>query len=261
MEEKPVRVTCPSLPKGWLREIVLRKSGVSAGRSDVYYYSPDGKKCRSKPQLEKELGGVDLTDFDFRSGTFCRRSKRQRSQPNFSRDLNGAIPNSPVRQSTKSFSKQPVSYYPGRQAKKQKVEPINSKIDKEKPKQLFWEKRIQGLTAVNAEDERKLDAFNLGKTFRVIGPGMDEKALVHALVTNIHTKSSIKGQSMSLVALEKHPEIWINVDQPPCAPFVITDADIKAQEERVSRQRQKLAEAIAEHKQLKYKSLFITARS
>jgi methyl-CpG-binding domain protein 2 len=39
MEEKPpVRKECSGLPKGWYREIVIRKGGVSAGRSDVYYY-------------------------------------------------------------------------------------------------------------------------------------------------------------------------------------------------------------------------------
>ena len=37
MEEKQ-RFECPNLPKGWMREIVMRKSGLSAGRSDVYYY-------------------------------------------------------------------------------------------------------------------------------------------------------------------------------------------------------------------------------
>ncbi|XP_061555445.1 methyl-CpG-binding domain protein 2 isoform X4 [Phycodurus eques] len=63
------RSDCPALPPGWKKEEVIRKSGLSAGKSDVYYYSPTGKKFRSKPQLSRYLGNsVDLACFDFRTG-------------------------------------------------------------------------------------------------------------------------------------------------------------------------------------------------
>uniref|UniRef100_A0A1E1WTQ7 MBD domain-containing protein n=1 Tax=Pectinophora gossypiella TaxID=13191 RepID=A0A1E1WTQ7_PECGO len=63
------RTDCPALPKGWQREEVLRKSGLSAGKVDVYYYSPTGKKFRSKAELVRYLGdSTDLSCFDFQQG-------------------------------------------------------------------------------------------------------------------------------------------------------------------------------------------------
>ena len=33
-----IRTPCEALPTGWSKEIVTRRSGLSAGKSDVYYY-------------------------------------------------------------------------------------------------------------------------------------------------------------------------------------------------------------------------------
>lgn len=38
MEKRGKRVDCPALPPGWKKEEVIRKSGLSAGKSDVYYF-------------------------------------------------------------------------------------------------------------------------------------------------------------------------------------------------------------------------------
>ncbi|XP_048459952.1 methyl-CpG-binding domain protein 2-like [Rhincodon typus] len=79
MERK--RTDCPCLPPGWKKEEVIRKSGLSAGKSDVYYYSPSGKKFRSKPQLARYLGNsIDLNSFDFRTGTMMPNKLQRNKQ-------------------------------------------------------------------------------------------------------------------------------------------------------------------------------------
>ncbi|RUS78236.1 hypothetical protein EGW08_014005 [Elysia chlorotica] len=57
------------LPSGWGMQVVKRRGGASAGKYDIYYYSPERKKLRSKA----EVGGyaiqkgidLDLTLFEF----------------------------------------------------------------------------------------------------------------------------------------------------------------------------------------------------
>ncbi|OWF54242.1 uncharacterized protein LOC110445386 [Mizuhopecten yessoensis] len=58
-----------NLPEGWSRRVVQRLNGKSAGKYDVYLYSPSGKKMRSKTELatyvaEKQLE-LDVEAFDF----------------------------------------------------------------------------------------------------------------------------------------------------------------------------------------------------
>ncbi|GBL83859.1 hypothetical protein AVEN_100776-1 [Araneus ventricosus] len=58
-----------NLPKGWVRKTVVRKSGKSAGQIDIYIYSPDGFKFRSKPEivsfLNRTNSNLKIEDFDF----------------------------------------------------------------------------------------------------------------------------------------------------------------------------------------------------
>ena len=35
-----------NLPGGWIKKIISRKNGASAGQMDVYLYAPDGTKIR-----------------------------------------------------------------------------------------------------------------------------------------------------------------------------------------------------------------------
>nr|XP_045000116.1 methyl-CpG-binding domain protein 1 isoform X4 [Jaculus jaculus] len=63
---------CPALGPGWKRREAFRKSGVTCGRSDIYYQSPTGDKIRSKVELTRYLGpACDLTLFNFKQGILC----------------------------------------------------------------------------------------------------------------------------------------------------------------------------------------------
>ncbi|XP_031143168.1 methyl-CpG-binding domain protein 2 isoform X2 [Sander lucioperca] len=244
MEKK--RTDCPALPPGWKKEEVIRKSGLSAGKSDVYYYSPSGKKFRSKPQLSRYLGNsVDLGCFDFRTGKMMP-GKLQKNKQRLRHDLlslgKGGKPDLntalPIRQ-TASIFKQPVTKVTSHPGNKVKTDLQRAS---EQPRQLFWERRLKGLRSSDITEE-VLRTMDLPKGLQSVGPDSSDDTLLSAIASALHMSSApITGQTS--VAAEKNPAIWLNTSQPLCKAFAVTDEHIREQELKVYQARRSLEDAL-----------------
>ncbi|EGK97349.1 methyl-CpG-binding domain protein 3 isoform X1 [Anopheles arabiensis] len=294
------RTDCAALPKGWQREEVLRKTGLSAGKVDVYYYSPTGKKIESKPQLARALGDtIDLSTFDYQAGRIIAPPsvaaaqllhshhgpsyQLLQQQANSSSALRRKFPPSvplggsnsltatpisagcgvkpssqfdysramrsdtslipPIRQ-TASIFKQPVTVV-------RSQEPDNAKAKRElqhgsqvKPKQLFWEKRLENLGASNTHNE-EIGSIELPKRLRPIGPGIRETTVLQSLATALHHNTlPVTGQTASKTSLNTNAGVFTNPHQPLMTNVTITEEDVKRQEERVQYARLRLQEAL-----------------
>ena len=157
MSSVRARESCSALPAGWTREAVRRQGGVSSGKLDVYYISPAGKKIRSKPELIREVGDTcDLSGFDYQTGKMGSslikpgRSRKLVKKPATdvmeSSNLNNLT--APIRQ-TASIFKQPVTVYKSNQTQVKK----DIKSEKDKPRQLFWERRLSNISPNHTGDE------------------------------------------------------------------------------------------------------------
>ncbi|XP_053612095.1 methyl-CpG-binding domain protein 2 isoform X2 [Plodia interpunctella] len=193
------RSDCSVLPKGWQREEVLRKTGLTAGKVDVYYY----RGVRSDASL---------------------------------------VP--PIRQ-TASIFKQPVTVYKTQESKVKTDQKHERTGDKqEKPKQLFWEKRLEGLTACDANGV--IGTTSLPKYIKPLGPYTSDATTIQSLATALHVSSQqITGQTGSKQAIMENPGVFLNPEQPLIAAVTITKEDVRRQEERVKRARLRLQEALA----------------
>ncbi|XP_019615253.1 PREDICTED: methyl-CpG-binding domain protein 3-like isoform X1 [Branchiostoma belcheri] len=287
MERK--RMDCPALPKGWKREEVTRKSGLSAGKSDVYYYSPSGKKFRSKPQLARYLGDTfDLSCFDFRTGKMLsskvNKNKKVATRALDSNKKYDASLVLPIRQ-TASIFKQPVTHVRSKANKGSETRNDPKSANQEQPKQmgpksgttpksarpppaisdssksetaekgsshpishisqLFWEKRLQGMNACDIAEE-VIKNMELPKSLEGLGPGWNDETLLQSIASSLHLSNNpITGQTTAPSTVEKNPAVWLNTDQPLMKPLVVSDEDIRKQEERVRQARKRLEEAIA----------------
>ncbi|XP_073792387.1 methyl-CpG-binding domain protein 3b isoform X1 [Danio rerio] len=238
-----IRHDCSFFSRGEEEEEEQRRERGEAGR--LYSLCPTGKKFRSKPQLARYLGNsMDLSSFDFRTGKMLMsKLNKNRQRPRYDNnsqskgkpDLNTSLP---VRQ-TASIFKQPVTKVTNHPSNKVKTDPQKA-IDQ--PRQLFWEKKLSGLNAFDIAEEL-VKTMDLPKGLQGVGPGCTDKTLLSAIASALHTSAApITGQLSA--AVEKNPGVWLNTAQPLCKAFIVTDEDIRKQEELVYSVRKRLEEAL-----------------
>jgi len=236
MERKRTDVT--GLPPGWKREEIIRKSGLSAGKTDVYYFSPDGRKVRSKPALARLLGDkIDMAAFDFRAG---RMHQMNNVHKRLRHDAGLVLP---IRQ-TASIFKQPVIVVRNHPDSKTRTD-LRHGVQ-EQPRQLFWEKRLQGLVASNPHGE-PLNPLQLPSTIQGSNPELlGAENLLQSIAAALHlSNQAVIGQNVSKTLLQRNPAVNINTEQPLIQNFVVSEQDINKQEMKVQDARRRLQLALS----------------
>ncbi|XP_026781409.3 methyl-CpG-binding domain protein 4 [Pangasianodon hypophthalmus] len=74
-----------SLPPGWTRETRQRKQGKTAGRVDTYIISPEGKRFRSRAELQKYLLSEESVHLELDAFDFTPKIKAQSQKSNSER--------------------------------------------------------------------------------------------------------------------------------------------------------------------------------
>jgi len=171
----------------------------------------------------------------------------------------------PIRQ-TASIFKQPVTVY---KEHKSRVKNDLKLVNREKPAQLFWTRRLGNLSPSSYAQENEEDitddideeesddeikvveqhpaaaAAIVARSMTAVGPGITETMLLASISTHLHlSKDPACGQKESIAGLEKNPTAFINPNQPLMSNMTVNDDDILAAEQRVRQARIKLAQAI-----------------
>lgn len=273
----------PALPRGWKREEFSRPKGLSNGKYQVHYINELGQRFKNKCMLARFMGGeVDLTSFDWRTGKIDPHLKRKvermiklKECPDINRRLrNDHTIKPPLRQTVSNF-KLPVTIYRAQPKESPPiVPPINSVMTRQvqnqikqannheqqraalaaaeaktnnfKPRQIFWEKRLQGQHAsINDENYEK---FYLPRNIKPMLPEhITDDSIVRAIVTSLYDRNNtitVTGQATPRQEVNKNPAIFLDPYQPPTQPISVDDHDLKRQEERVQAYRRALEEVI-----------------
>lgn len=147
----------------------------------------------------------------------------------------------PIRQ-TASIFKQPVTVIRNHENTKSKHDTKNG--GQEKPKQLFWEKRLEKMRACHASGE-EVDDVVLPKSIKPLGPNVHEQTVMQSLATALHVLNSpVTGQTATKTEFQKNATAFITPDQPLMQALLVSEDDIRKQEDRVNVARKKLQEAL-----------------
>lgn len=116
----------------------------------------------------------------------------------------------------------------------------------EKPKQVFWEKRLEGLSACD-KNGKVIETFELPSKIKAVGLQLGDETILRSIATALHINGHpITGQNKPKALLDKSPGVFINPTQPLVLGLHVTDEDIALQEKRVLEARERLKEALNE---------------
>ncbi|KAM8787207.1 methyl-CpG-binding domain protein 3-like 1 [Rhynchonycteris naso] len=112
----------------------------------------------------------------------------------------------------------------------------------DKPQQVFWQKRLQGLQACSSTGQL-LSPFDLTKALQKLVPSCTGESPPGVLT------GGLQGSSMSSPAKSSHlaemiPGDGLSVPQLPYKQFLVTEKDIRKQERKMKMAREKLAVAL-----------------
>ncbi|XP_050413979.1 uncharacterized protein LOC126828330 isoform X2 [Patella vulgata] len=118
------------LPPGWKKKVVQRLGGKSIGKFDVYVYSPEGKKFRSKTEIgvfleENHISNISLDDFDF--GKIKNKEMLSLGLTNF-RSVKPIVKKMTPKHKDKSKRKDGVLSQPKKSPPKKVMTPVNQKL-------------------------------------------------------------------------------------------------------------------------------------
>lgn len=146
----------------------------------------------------------------------------------------------PIRQ-TASIFKQPVTIV---RTQEGKVKSDVKHGTQDKPKQLFWEKRLENFKACDS-DGTEFSNIDLPRVLKPVGPQVKEQTLFQSVATALHASNHpITGQNSSKTGLSTNPGVYINPEQPLMYQLHVSEDDIKKQQDRVELARKRLQEAL-----------------
>ncbi|XP_024434588.2 methyl-CpG-binding domain protein 3-like 1 [Desmodus rotundus] len=112
----------------------------------------------------------------------------------------------------------------------------------DKPQQLCWQKRLQGLQAYSSTGQL-LSPFDLTKSLQKLVPNHTGESLPGDLAGSPHGSSMSSPTGSSHLA-DMIPGAGLGNPQLPCRQFLVTEKDIRKQERKVKMARERLAVAL-----------------
>ncbi|CAH8875731.1 unnamed protein product [Trichobilharzia szidati] len=246
-QQQQQQVWPSSLPPGWKREECMRPNGLCTGKSYVYYISPQNQIVRNKQEMQTILGdSYDIGLFDWRLGKFTlnRRTKQSEEQATDASSAKAPrVDNQPLLSKRRCpypiHEIQPVMVRSYPECKR--IDGENENL--ESPRQLFWERRLAGIAAVDSETGEPFKPISLPRGIQSAGaPGYQSTQLLQSLVHALSNQNNpVIGQEQDPSDIENDPCATLNHSQPMIKTFIVTDDDIRRQEARVKELRRRLA--------------------